>query len=300
MKHWEKELYLYRMTPVPPKKDNFQDYIDLYFENNDETYFLWFMHYYEPVINTKIIGQIQSSGMNGHFIDMKQTFVTGLYKALKRYDISKGVPFLIFKENYVKREIDNYIRTMQTGYSVQSENAYATLKKAMALYNKYECNNDDETIEKISAEIDKSISETRELIQCGIRNMSYSDFYKYFDDEETPDDVTKDSSSDPCHIVCKMETADEIFGEFEKLEYREKSIISEHLAFCPECYSDYEMIDDNGIKKKKKRTPKPFYDIAIDNMLSSPDTAFKIYNKSLNKMKAGICKKNPVTIMTTG
>lgn len=291
MKCWEKELYLYRITPAPPKKDNFQAYIDLYFKINDEIYFLWFLHYYEPVINTKIISQIQSSGMNGHFTDMKQAFITGLYKALKKYDISKSVPFLIFKENYVKREIDGYIRTMRTGYSIQSEDAYTTLKKAMALYNKYGCNNDDEIIEKISEQLLKPMSETRELIQCGIRNMSYSEFYKYYEDEETSEYVTSDSSSDPCRIICSIETADEVFDAFENLEYREKSIVAEHLAFCPECYSGYEIVNDNGIRKKVKRKPKPFYDIAIDNMLS-PDTAFKIYTKSLKKMEAEICKKS--------
>jgi hypothetical protein len=28
---WKQDLYRYRLTPAPPKKDDFQDYIDLYF-----------------------------------------------------------------------------------------------------------------------------------------------------------------------------------------------------------------------------------------------------------------------------
>ena len=46
--------------------------------------------------------------MQGHFADLKQAYVFGIYKALQKYDISTGVPFLICKEHYVKNEIDKW------------------------------------------------------------------------------------------------------------------------------------------------------------------------------------------------
>ena len=82
---------------------------------------------------------------------MKQAYVFGIYKALQKYDISTGVPFLVFKEHYVKNEIDKYISIMRKGYSVQSVDEYRTLRKAMALYAKYEYKFDDETITIIAA-----------------------------------------------------------------------------------------------------------------------------------------------------
>lgn len=30
MKEWQKELYIYRLSPAPPRKDDLQEYIDLY------------------------------------------------------------------------------------------------------------------------------------------------------------------------------------------------------------------------------------------------------------------------------
>ena len=54
VKEWEKELYIYRLSPAPPKKDVFQEYIDLYFSENDEKYLMWFLHYYEPVLNDTV------------------------------------------------------------------------------------------------------------------------------------------------------------------------------------------------------------------------------------------------------
>ena len=40
---------------------------------------------------------VLENAMQGHFADLKQAYVFGIYKALQKYDISTGVPFLIFK-----------------------------------------------------------------------------------------------------------------------------------------------------------------------------------------------------------
>ena len=112
---WTDDLYLYRMKPAPPKKDDLQEYIALYCVEKDDKYLNWFFHYYEPRLNTVIMQTVQENAMQGHFADLKQAYVFGIYKALQKYDISIGVPFLIFKEHYVKNEIDKYISTMRTG-----------------------------------------------------------------------------------------------------------------------------------------------------------------------------------------
>lgn len=92
---------------------DFQEYIALYLAEKDEKYLGWFLHYYEPRLDTVIMQTVQETAMQGHFADLKQAYIFGICKALQKYDISTGVPFLIFKEFYVKNEIDNYIRTMR-------------------------------------------------------------------------------------------------------------------------------------------------------------------------------------------
>ena len=136
--NWTEDLYLCRIKPVPPKKDDLQEYISLYCAEKDEKYLGWFFYYYEPRLNTIIMETVQETAMQGHFADLKQAYVFGIYKALQKYDISTGVPFLVFKEHYAKNEIDKYISTMRTGYSVQSVDEYRTLIKEMALYAKYD------------------------------------------------------------------------------------------------------------------------------------------------------------------
>lgn len=273
---WTEDLYLYRMKPAPLKRDDFQEYIALYFAEKDEKYLGWFFHYYEPRLNTIIMETVQETAMQGHFADLKQSYVFGIYKALQKYDISTGVPFLIFKEHYVKNEIDKYISTMRQGYSVQSVDEYRTLKKAMALYAKYEYKFDDETITIIAAEIGKSVKDTKEIIRAGIDSTHYTDFYRKYADEDgenTAEDVTTDTTSNPERLFFKQLQAEALFTAYEALDYRERSMVAYHLGFCPECYGIYELSkDENGNSVKLLRKGKAYIDLAAEHMLSSPDT----------------------------
>ena len=57
---------------------NVRNYIDLYFAENDEKYLMWFLHYYEPVLNNIATDIVQRYAMYGHFADIKQKCVTGI------------------------------------------------------------------------------------------------------------------------------------------------------------------------------------------------------------------------------
>ena len=57
----------------------------------------------------RIMQTVQENAMQGHFVDMKQAYVFGIYKALQKYDISTGVPFLIFKEHYLCRQKGRFL-----------------------------------------------------------------------------------------------------------------------------------------------------------------------------------------------
>ena len=292
---WTEDLYLYRMKPAPPKMSDFQEYIALYLAEKDEKYLGWFLHYYEPRLNTVIMQTMQETAMQGHFADLKQAYIFGICKALQKYDIYTGVPFLIFKEFYVKNEIDNYIRTMRQGYSVQSVDEYRTLKKAMALYAKYEYNFDEKTITKIAAEIGKNIKDTKEIIRAGIDSTHYTDFYRRYADENgesTAEDITADKTSNPERLFFKQWRTDALFDAYESLDYRERTMIADHLGFCTECYGIYELgKDENGKPVKLLRKSKAYIDLAAEHTLSSPDTAFRIVNGAYEKMRKELVEK---------
>ena len=272
MKEWEKELYIYRLSPAPPKKDDFQEYIDLYFAENDEKYLIWFLHYYEPVLNDTVTDIVQRYAMYGHFADIKQECVTGIYKALKSYNKSKDRQFITYKVRIMWNEVHNYIRTMRTGFSGSSQTAYRNLRKIMHLYYRYGSSN--EAISKIAEEVKRSEEYVSEMITAGLASISIVDFYrKYADeDDDTQDDVTADYTAEPLDILIRIELHKLLKEAFAKLGYREREMIYSHLGLCPEC-----------LRFTKKS--KTYQEIAVENELTSAQAAENEVNRAYEKLR---------------
>jgi DNA-directed RNA polymerase specialized sigma subunit len=291
VKEWEKELQIYTLNPAPPRKRDLQEYIVLYLAENNETYFSWFLHYYERTVNDKAIGIVQDYAMYGHFLDIKQAYITGMYKALMDYDLSRNVPFVVFKEYAAMREVHDYIRTMR-GLTVQSSDEYLRLRKAMRLYREYGQKTDDAAIQNIATELQEKPDLIKELIAAGIRNTQFIDFYRQYadeDSEESREEIAADGTSDAEKLFFKMELAEKVMEAFESLNYRERRMVSAHLGFCMECYAthyyDKSDLDEEGNPKRKLVPKEAFIDIALDHGLASPDTADKTYRRALQKMK---------------
>ena len=291
MKEWEKELQLYTLTPAPPKKRDLQEYIVLYFAEKDETYFSWFLHYYERIVNDKAIGIVQDYAMYGLFLDIKQAYVIGMYKALFEYDLSRNVPFVVFKEYSAMREVHEYIRTMR-GLTIQSNDEYLRLRKVMRLYREYGEKTDDATVQRITDKLAEKHELIKELIAAGLRNTQFIDFYRKYadeDSEESREEIAADGTSETEKLFFKIERAEKVMEAFESLNYRERRMVSAHLGFCMECYAthyyDKDDLDEYGEPKKKPRPKEAFIDIALDHGLASPDTADKTYRRALQKMK---------------
>ncbi len=272
MKEWEKELYIYRLSPAPPKKDDFQEYIDLYFAENDEKYLMWFLHYYEPVLNDTATDIVQRYAMYGHFADIKQECITGIYKALKSYNKSKDGQFITYKVRIMWNEVHNYIRTMRAGFSCGGETTYGNLRKIMYLYYRY--GNSNEAISKIAEEVKRSEEYVSEMITAGLASISIVDFYrKYADeDDDTQDDVTTDYTTEPLGILMRIELHKLLKEAFAKLGYREREMIYSHLGLCPEC-----------LRFTKKS--KTYQEIAVENELTSAQTAENEVNRAYEKLR---------------
>ena len=299
MKEWEKELYIYRLTPAPPKENDLQKYILNYLAQKEDKYISWFLHYYERKLNEKAMSIVQDYAMYGHFLDIKQAYVIGMLKALEDYDPERGVPFIVYKEYAAMREVHEYIRSMRTGFTIQSYDEYLRLRKAMRLYREFGNKSDDATMEKIAEAIGTSKEDAAEIIRCGMQNMQFVDFYRQYadeDSEESRKEVAHDSSSEPDKIFFDLEQTEAVMTAFEKLNYRERAMVSAHLGFCMECYAthyyDKDEVDKDGKPTRKPIPEEAFIDIAIDHGLASPDTADKTYRKALDKMKRELGKDN--------
>lgn len=107
-----------------------------------------------PPVCIKLLCRPFRSRNAGAFCHLKTSlcfrYLQSNAKALQKYDISVRIPFLIFKEFYIKNKIDKYICIMRIGYFVQSVDEYHILKKTMVLYAKYEYRLDYETVAVIA------------------------------------------------------------------------------------------------------------------------------------------------------
>lgn len=289
MKAWEKELYNYQLTPAPPKMPP-QEYIEKYLAEKDEKYFSWYLHYNEKYINEKVKGYVQEYAMQGHFMDMKSAYIFGLLQAFQNYDPEKGASFNSFQAYYTKNAIDDYIRTMRTGYTIPSGDEYALLRKAMALYAKYGYKSDDATINKIALEIGRKLKTTKQMIVGGVRNMMFTEFYRQYADEDGEkgaEDVTVDSTTEPSQMFYHERRLKILYEAYDDLEYRERSIVAEHLGFCENCWSPYYIEIINGRKVKRKFEKIAFIDLAGEHSVV-PSSADRIYREAIDKLRKAL------------
>lgn len=288
------DLKMYQLKPAPPKL-NLQEYIVTYLKEKDNRYLAWFLHYYENTLNNNVQEYMRKLFMPEHFADMKQAYIAGLLKALKNYDIKQGAPFTSFKERYAEREILDYVRSMRTGFTAQSIAEYAKLRKAMAIWDKYERDYSDETLIKVADELEETVENTKEILLGGLLNENRVDLYQQYTDddgEESTEEAHFDSSSDTYMLFMKKELYTRLWEAYEKLEYTERRMLSQRCGFCFECHSvfymDYDDLDEYGEPKKKPIKPMMYTDIATDHEYSSANTAHNKCEKALGKLRAAI------------
>ena len=90
-------------------------------------------------------------------------------------------------------------------------------------------------------------------------------------------------------LKVKQELYDKLYEAFDSLEYTEKIMLAQHLGFCPECfstrYADKNDLGENGKPKDKPIKPLPYTDIATDHGFSDADTAKRVCETAITKIK---------------
>ena len=191
--------------------------------------------------------------------------------------------------------VHTYIRTMRTGYTVQSSYADEKLRKVMRKFAEHEYCYDEDTIAAIAEETKISPKNVEEILLGGLLNMNVTDFYRHYgdeDSEESLEEVATDGTSQTEELYLRIERAEEVMSAYEALNYRERAIVAEHLGFCRDCYAthyyDETDLDSDGKPKRKPRRKVPFIELAVEHSLASPDTADKTYRKALEKMRRSL------------
>ena len=282
------ERRLFACATLPKPCPEYDEIMKLYLETREEKYYDWLLAAYEPRLNKLAQLAVEGYGMYGHFADIKMAMALGMHKALQSYDPALGVPFMIYKNRFIKSEVHNYIRTMRTGYSVPTAAKYAVLRKAMALYNELGKKSDEATLERIALEIRHSVIYTREIIAAGLRMQSFVDFFVFytdFDGEETREDVTTDNSTNPEQVFFASLQSEAVLNAFESLDYRERMLVAAHLGFCPECFETLAWKEKDGVPVLAPRKKQSLVELAIEHELADPDSVHEILECAYGKMK---------------
>jgi RNA polymerase sigma factor (sigma-70 family) len=265
--------------------------IRYYIHTQCDYYFHGFLHYYERTINHIVNGFLLRYALGGHFEDLKQEAITGILEALEHYDPSQKKSFCKYANRYIENRLHNYTRRMRRGCTVETDYAYDKLRKVMALFNAYGGRSDDETISRIAKAAKVDRDEAGELIQDALLNMQCTDIYRSYgtgdgEPEESREEIVVSSYPTPYQKLAVVYEMQPLWAAWDSLTLREKDIVADRQGFCLECYGVLKC-EKPGDKwydcRPRKRTP--FEDLAIDYGLSSPESAERIYKRSVRKMQ---------------
>lgn len=283
------ERSMYRLDPAPPKLPP-QEYINRYFDENDEKYLLWYLHDQEPMLNKIAQSACERYAMAEHFADMKQAAVFGIWTALQKYDATVGTPFTVFQKRYISDSIEEYIRTAQSGVVTMTPDTYPVMKRIMAIYHQNGDNGSNEAIQRIADEVGMEYKTIKQYLAIGLLNERRADFYKDYDEdgEETDEDVTVDYNSEPDKLYFCAVLYNALYAAYDSLTYREQRTLAKHLGFCNNCWSMKKAILKNGEVEYILIKPMTFEEISHSTSRKSDKASERTFYVALEKMKKHI------------
>ena len=287
----------FRMIDPPKLIENITWYemasycIQAYFQTGKQYYYHGFLHYFEPTLNQIATGFMLRYAMVGHFADLKQEALFGLLEAEKHYDPAKGTPFLKYGRQYMNNRMHYYIRKMRRGCTVTSAYADKKLRTVMKKFYEHGGRNDLEIICKVAEETKIPQEEATEIIQYALLNTLCTGMYRQLGStdgewEESSEERTVSPYPEPCEALLQQYQTEALLAAWHSLDYREQEMLAAHLGFCPDCFSTLERTGESSAWYDcAPRKRNPYADLAIDFGLSSPESAQRICEKALLKLR---------------
>lgn len=280
------ERRMYHLDPAPPKLPP-QEYIELYFAENEDKYLLWYLHDRELMLNKLAQDACQRYGLPEHFADIKQAAVCGILAALQKYDSSIGVPFAAFQKQYISDSIEDYIRTAQSGVITMTTDTYPVLKRIMAIYHQGGDNATDDSMQRIANKIGLDTKTVQRYIAIGALNERRADFYLQYDEdgEETGEDVTVDAASRPDKLYFREVLYAALYEAYDSLTYREQRTVAKHLGFCDTCWSTKKAVLINGEIEYRPIKPMIFEEISHSASRRSDKASERTFYAAMEKIR---------------
>ena len=263
---------IFQLEPEPPKVDSPNDYILSALRKKDLKYFSFFLHHYEPQLNKRIKSFLGVDGGNPYdtdrFIDIKLSCREQMLQKLMDYDPSKGAEYATYIFPFIRDAMLRF-RMGEEKWSVSSLTNYKMVRSMAWL-----CHNTKDAVSEFSKKYNCDLALAEEYLKVvrGIRNQQ--PFYVTDEDgEETGEDVALDDSWNYADILWNGIQAEKVQRAFEKLNFREQTVLEKRNAICMTC----------GRVGSWEERPT-FEDLAVMFEGSTASGAERAYKKALDKL----------------
>ena len=202
---------IFQLEPEPPAVGSLNEYILSALREKNLIYFSFFLHHYEPQLNKRIKGFWGVDGGDlydtDRFIDIKLSCREQMLQKLMDYDPAKGAEYATYIFPFIRDAMLRF-RMGEEKWSVSSLTNYKMVRSMAA--------------------------EEYLRVVRGIRNQQ--PFYVTDEDgEETGEDVALDDTWNYSDILWNGIQAEKVQRAFDKLNYREQTLLEKRLAICMTC-----------------------------------------------------------------
>ena len=227
---------IFQLEPELPKAENINDYILSALREKDLKYFSFFLHHYEPQLNNRIKSFLGVDSGDQYdperFLDIKLSCREAMLQKLPDYDPQKGAEYATYIYPFIRDAMLRF-RMGEEQWSVSSLTSYKMLRTMAWLYH-----NTKDAVGDFAKKYDCDLALAEEYLKVvrGIRNQQPFFVTEQDEDgEETGEDVTRDYSWNYADILWDGIQAEKVRKAFEKLNYREQTLLEKRLAICMTC-----------------------------------------------------------------
>ena len=263
---------IFQLEPEPPAVGNLNEYILSALQEKNLLYFSFFLQHYEPQLNKRIKSFLGVDGGDlydtDRFIDIKLSCREQMLQKLMDYDPAKGAEYATYIFPFIRDALLRF-RMGEEKWSVSSLTNYKMVRSMAWLYH----NTKDAISEFVRKyNCDLALAEEYLKVVRGIRNQQ--PFYVTDEDgEETGEDVALDDTWNYADILWNGIQAEKVQRAFEKLNYREQTLLEKRLAICMTC----------GRVGSWKGRPT-FEELAVMFEGSTASGAERAYRKAVDKL----------------
>ena len=263
---------IFQLEPEPPKVDSPNDYILSALRKKDLKYFSFFLHHYEPQLNKRIKSFLGVDGGDPYdtdrFIDVKLSRREQMLQKLMDYDPSRGAEYATYIFPFIRDAMLRF-RMGEEKWSVSSLTNYKMVRSMAWLYH-----NTEDAVSEFSKKYNCDLALAEEYLKVvrGIRNQQ--PFYVTDEDsEETGEAVALDDSWNYADILWNGIRAENVQRAFEKLNFREQTLLEKRNAICMTC-------GRVGLWEERPT----FEELAVMFEGSTASGAERAYKKALDKL----------------